>query len=83
MEKLVSRIATLRSEESRLDRLADPARMAGVDENDPRSVARWMKTMGREMGEEAGENFDEDVDRAVEEAGDAEEGGEGGSESES
>ena len=73
MVKLVSRVAVRRSEESRLESLADPASLAGLDENDPKSVARWMKKMGREMGEEAGEDFDEEVDRAMAE----EESGEG------
>jgi putative FmdB family regulatory protein len=79
--KLVSRVALLRSEESRLESLADPASLAGLDENDPKSVARWMKKMGKEMGEEAGEDFDAEVDRAVEdmEHGDGEtEGGAAG-----
>lgn len=69
MAKLVSRVAVKRSEESRLESLADPSSLAGLDESDPKSVARWMKKMGREMGEEAGEDFDEEVDRAMEEAG--------------
>jgi putative FmdB family regulatory protein len=76
LTKLVSRVAFLRSEESRLESLADPSSLSGLDENDPKSVARWMKKMGREMGEEAGEDFDGEVDRAVEEMG-HEEGGEG------
>ncbi len=67
--KLVSRVAFLRSEESRLESLADPSSLGGLDENDPKSVARWMKKMGKEMGEEAGEDFDAEVDRAVEEMG--------------
>lgn len=68
MTKLVSRVAVRRSEESRLESLADPSSLAGLDENDPKSVAKWMKRMGREMGEEAGEDFDEEVEKAVEEA---------------
>jgi putative FmdB family regulatory protein len=68
MIKLVSRVAVRRSEESRLEGLADPSSLTGLDENDPKSVARWMKKMGREMGEEAGEGFDEEVDKAMEEA---------------
>jgi putative FmdB family regulatory protein len=68
MTKLVSRVAVRRSEESRLESLADPSSLTGLDENDPKSVARWMKKMGREMGEEAGEDFDQEVDKAMEEA---------------
>ena len=73
--KLVSRVAVLRSEESRMESLADPAALAGLDEDDPKSVARWMKKMGREMGEEAGEDFEEEIEQAVE---DAESGAGGG-----
>lgn len=68
LEKLVSRVAIFRSEESRLDNLADPSSLAGLDEKDPKSVARWMKKMGKEMGEDAGEDFEEEIDQAVEDA---------------
>ncbi len=76
LEKLVSRVSVSRSEESRMENLADPAKLSGLDENDPKSVARWMKKMGKEMGEEAGEDFDQSIDEAMEEA----EAGEGGGE---
>ena len=63
LDRLPSRFAMPRSEESRLDSLADPSSFSDVDENDPRSVARWMRRMGREMGDEmGGEDFDEMVD---------------------
>lgn len=78
LTKLVSRVAVRRSEESRLENLADPSSLGGLDENDPKSVARWMKKMGKEMGEETGEDFDEEVDRAMEEAGNEGEGEVGG-----
>jgi putative FmdB family regulatory protein len=77
LTKLVSRVAVRRSEESRLEGLADPSSLAGLDENDPKSVAKWMKRMGREMGEEAGEDFDEEVEKAVEEAEREKQAGEG------
>jgi putative FmdB family regulatory protein len=76
LEKLVSRVAVSRSEESRLESLADSSKLSGLDENDPKSVARWMKKMGKEIGEEAGEDFDRSIDEAMEEA----EAGEGGGE---
>jgi putative FmdB family regulatory protein len=78
LTKLVSRVAVRKSEESRLEGLADPSSMSGLDENDPKSVARWMKRMGKEMGEEAGEDFEEEVDKAMEDAERDEEAGEGG-----
>jgi len=69
MEKLVSRVSVRRSGESRIESLADPSKLAGFDENDPKSMARWMKTMGREMGDEMGEDlgedFDQDLDKAM------------------
>jgi putative FmdB family regulatory protein len=77
LEKLVSRVAVARSEESRMERLADPSKLSGLDENDPRSVARWMKRMGKEMGEDVGEDFDQSIDEAMEEAGSGDDAGEG------
>ena len=59
-----------------MERLADPSRLSGLYENDPRSMAKWMKSMGREMGDEMGEDFD--VDAMMEEAME-EEGGKDGS----
>ena len=66
LERLMSRFRTIRSEESRMERLADPSTFSGVDENDPASVAKWAKKMGKELGDEAGEGFDEMVDQTIE-----------------
>jgi hypothetical protein len=52
-----------RSEDSRLDDLADPSEWGNFDENDPRSMARMMRRMGSELGEETPPEFDEVVDR--------------------
>jgi putative FmdB family regulatory protein len=75
LTRLMSRFATLRSEEDRLEALADPSQIGDLDESDPKSVGRWMKKMGGELGEDlGGEDWDEMIDEAVdEEAG----GGEG------
>ncbi len=63
LERLMSRFTTVRSEEDRLDALADPGQLGDLDENDPKSMARWMKRMGREMGDElGGDELDEMVD---------------------
>jgi len=79
LEKVVSRVAIFRSEESRLENLTDSSKLAGLDENDPSSVARWMKKMGQEVGEDLGEDFDQAVEEAVEETERAKKGeGEGG-----
>ena len=81
LSRLMSRFATVKSEESRLDTLSDPNTLSGLDENDPKSVARWMRKMGKELGEEfSGEDFDQMVEEM--EAGKLpdEEGGMGGGE---
>ena len=63
MSRLMSRFAMPRSEESRLESLADPSKLGDVDENDPKSLARMMKRMGTEMGDEfGGDDFDEAVE---------------------
>jgi putative FmdB family regulatory protein len=78
-DRLLSRFAMPKSEEARLESLGDPSNLSGVDENDPRSVARWMRKVGREMGEEGGgEDFDEMVDQLESGEGGDEGGGEGG-----
>jgi putative FmdB family regulatory protein len=69
MTRLISRIARVRSEESRLESLADPSKLSGLDENDPASMARWMKRMGKELGEDMGEDFDAMLDEAMAEEG--------------
>ena len=59
LERIMSRFAAPRSEEARMEALADPSNFGDVDENDPKSMARFMKKMGKEMGEDMGEDFDE------------------------
>jgi hypothetical protein len=63
MIRLVSRVRVLRSEESRMENLADDAMLTDLDENDPRSLGRWMRKMSQEMGEELGPEFNEIVGR--------------------
>lgn len=79
LERLMSRFARLRSEDDRLDALADPSSFGDLDENDPKSVARWAKKMGKELGEDVGEDFDQMMEEAIEEepGGAGKEGGAG------
>jgi putative FmdB family regulatory protein len=63
LERLVSRVSMLKSEEARLDAMADDAALADIDENDPRSMARWLKKMSAEVGEDMGDEFHEAIDR--------------------
>ena len=66
MSRVLSRVRVVRSEESRMESLADPSKWGGLDEKDPKSMARWMKQMGKEMGEDMGEDVDQMVDEAME-----------------
>ena len=58
----IGRVRFARSEESRLDSLADPGDLAGL-EDDPKALGKMMRRMSREMGEEMPPEFDEVVDR--------------------
>lgn len=63
LTRLISRVSVVRSEESRLDSLADPSNLSGLDENDPKSLARFMRKMANETGEDLGPEFTEVVER--------------------
>lgn len=78
LTRLMSRFATVKSEEDRLESLADPSKFGDLDEDNPKSVARFMKKMGRELGEDLGEDFDAAVDETMEEASAEGAGAEGG-----
>ena len=71
LDRLLSRFALGRSEDARLDSLSDPSSLGDVDESDPRSMARWMRKMGRELGDEVGgPEFDQMVDELESGGGD-------------
>jgi len=70
LHRLVSRVRMLHSDEERLERLADSSLMAGLDEEDPRALARFMREMKDELGDEADDpELDEIIGRL--EAGDS------------
>jgi putative FmdB family regulatory protein len=62
VERILSRFASPKSDEARLESLADPGNLAGLDESDPQSMARFMKTMGEEMGEDIGDDLSEGME---------------------
>lgn len=62
LERLLSRFAAPKSEEARLESLADPSNLGGLDENDPQSMERFMRKMGQEMGEDLGDDFPETME---------------------
>lgn len=86
--RLFSRFAVMKSEESRLEDLADPSKFGDLDENDPKSIARFARRMSQELGEEMPPEFNEMVERLeagespeeIEKSMGLSEEGEGGSE---
>ena len=77
LTRLMSRFATVKSEDARLDSLSDPSSFGDLDENDPASVARLMKKMGQEFGDDLGEDFESAVDEAMAESESPDSEGEG------
>ena len=69
LTRLMSRFATVKSEDARLDSLSDPSTYGDLDENDPASMGRFMKRMGDEMGEDLGDDVDAAMDEAMAEGG--------------
>jgi putative FmdB family regulatory protein len=67
MSRVLSRVRVIRSEESRMESLADPSKWGDLDEKDPKSMAKMMKRLGKEFGEELGEDADRMVDEALDE----------------
>ena len=62
VSRRIGRVRVARSEESRLEGLADPGNLAGLDD-DPKALGRMMRKMSREMGEDMGPEFDDVIDR--------------------
>ena len=69
LKRVMSRFASVKSEEDRLESLADPSSWGRLDENDPRSVERFIRKMGNEMGDEVSrDEIDQMADEAAREA---------------
>ena len=62
IKRRAPRVRVLKSEESRLAQMADPAMLSRIDE-DPKALGQMMRKMGSEMGEELPAEFGEVVDR--------------------
>ena len=51
LHRLVSRVTVAKSEESRMDDLADSSLMGGLENEDPQALAHFMRRMSDETGE--------------------------------
>lgn len=57
LTRLISRFARLRNEDDLIDDMLDPDRIG--DPEDPKTMRRWVKEMGKELGEDFADEFDE------------------------
>jgi putative FmdB family regulatory protein len=62
IQRRINKVRIAHSEESRLENLADPGNLAGL-EDDPKSLGRMMREMSKESGEDMGPEFDEVIHR--------------------
>lgn len=62
MSRLISRVAVLHSDDDAFGGI-DESSFADVDENDPRSMARWVRKMSREMGEPLDAEAESELER--------------------
>lgn len=73
LQKLMSRFARGRSDDDRMEAIADKIDSRDID--DPKELRRFAREMGRELGAESGEDMSAEIEEMIEE----EERGEGGS----
>ena len=63
VRRRMTRVRIAKSEETRMESMADDVSGFEGLEDDPRAMGRMMRKMGREMGEDLPPEFDEVVDR--------------------
>ena len=64
LKKLISRFVRGRSDDARMDALAD--RLESSDLDDERAARRFAREMGREMGAETGEDMSDEIEELIE-----------------
>jgi putative FmdB family regulatory protein len=62
VKRAINRVRVLRSDESRMESMADPSSLEGLDD-DPRALGKMMREMSKQVGEEMPPEFDDVVDR--------------------
>lgn len=69
LTKLMSRFSRGRSDDARLDAVADS--LESQDFDDPKALRRFAREMGQQMGADAGEDFGDEVEALLAGEGDA------------
>lgn len=72
LKKLISRFSRGRSDDDRLDSMAD--QMDSQDFEDPRALRRFAREMGKEMGAETGEDLSDELEALIESEASEDEG---------
>jgi putative FmdB family regulatory protein len=62
LARLISRVAVVRPEGGSFENF-DESTLADVDENDPRSMARWVRKMSDKMGEPLNAEMEANLER--------------------
>ncbi len=63
LRRLLSRVAVLKSEDSRVEDMADPSLMSGLESEDPQALASFMRRMSNETGEPLDAEMNEVIGR--------------------
>ena len=63
VRRRMTKVRIAKSEESRMENLADPSLMSGLESEDPRALASFMRKMSGEMGEPLDAEMTEVLDR--------------------
>lgn len=63
LKRRVTRVTLAKSEDARAESMMDDPLLGGLDEDDPKSLGRFMRKMSQETGEEMDDEFNEVVDR--------------------
>ena len=64
LKKLISRVARGRSDDDRMEAMAEKMETADLD--DPRDLRRFAREMGREMSAETGEDMSDEMEELIE-----------------
>ena len=64
LKKLISRVTRGRSDDERMDVMADRLETTNMD--DPRDLRRFAREMGREMSAETGEDMSDEMEELIE-----------------
>lgn len=73
LRKLISRVTRGRSDDARMDSIAD--KLEAQDFDDPRQLRRFAREMGREMGAESGEDLSDEMEAMIEAEANGDTGG--------